>query len=156
SATVENCAFYGFRESTAGSHDGGCIEALNFENPREVSIRLLGNTFADSYGGIFVVGSASRKNVNVTIENNTIVGLGPLDAELAFAGIFIREGISGRIAGNTVSGFSYIGKRPDFPISFGILAAHEANFPSFGVLQHLEIEGNTLRDNQMHITLIKG
>src|SRR5262249_23354671 len=68
SATVENCAFYGFRESTSGSHDCGCIEAVNYENPNEVNIRLVGNNFADSYDPIFVVGSESRKNVNITIE----------------------------------------------------------------------------------------
>jgi len=95
------------------------------------------------------------RSINVTLENNTIVGPGPLDNDFVPTGIFIREGVGGRIAGNTISGFSYVGAGPDFPISFGILAAHESNYPEFGILQHLEIEGNTLRDNQIHIALTK-
>ncbi len=156
SGTVENCAFYGFRESTPrGAANGDGIVFVNFDDgPTEVNLRVTGSTFADNYVGIFVNGLPTRKSVNVTLENNTIVGPGPLN-NWSNEGIFIREGVGGRIAGNTISGFSYVGTGADFPISFGILAAHEANLPDFGNLQPLTIEGNTLRDNQMHIALVK-
>ena len=158
SGNVENCAFYGFRERTPGPNGADAIVFVNFDDgPTEADLRVVGCTFADNYYDIFCVGLPTRKSVNVTLENNTIIGLGPLDTgRNNLAGILIREGVGGRIAGNTISGFSYIGTTADFPISFGILAAHEANYPAFGILQHLEIEGNTLRDNQAHITLVKG
>ena len=40
--------------------------------------------------------------------------------------------------------------------AFGILGVNTANYPpSFGILLPLIIEGNTLRDNQTHIALIR-
>jgi hypothetical protein len=156
SANVENCAFYGFRESTPGPEGAAAIVFVNFEDgPSEVNLLVVGSTFADNYNGIIVIGVPTRKSVSVTLENNTIVGPGPLHTSDSLSGIFIREGVGGRIAGNTISGYSYVGTGVPFPISFGILAAHEANYPEFGILQHLEIEGNTLRDNQFHIALTK-
>jgi nitrous oxidase accessory protein NosD len=157
SGTVENCAFYGFRESTPGPKGADAIVFVNFDDgPTEVNLRVVGSTFEDNYTGIVVVGSPTHKSINVTLENNTIIGLGPLTNDLNYSGIFVREGVGGRIAGNTISGFSYVGTTAHFPISFGILAANEANYPAFGILQPLIIEGNTLRDNQAHIALIKG
>ena len=153
---VENCTFYGFRENTPGHEDGNAIGVLNVVG-EAVDFRLVGSTFADNYGGIFLVGAPSRQSINVTIENNTFIGPGPLDSDVDHLGIFIREGVGGRIAGNTISGYAYIGTKAAFPISFGILAANEANFPpGFGTLQHLEIEGNTFRNNQFHVAVVKG
>ncbi|MBI2929111.1 MAG: right-handed parallel beta-helix repeat-containing protein [Verrucomicrobia bacterium] len=157
SGTVENCAFYGFRESTPGPKGTDPLVFVRVAvDATEVEFRVVGSTFADNYGGIFCLGSATPQTVNVTVENNTIVCLGPLANDDNYSGIFIREGVGGRIAGNTISGYSYVGTKAAFPIGFGILAANEANSPAFGILQHLEIEGNTLRDNQVHIALIKG
>jgi hypothetical protein len=100
---------------------------------------------------------SDRKYINLTIENNIIVGPGPLTGDISCTGIYIGEGVGGRIAGNTISGFSYVGTTADFPISFGILGVNTANYPpSFGVLLPLIIEGNSLRDNQWHIALVKG
>jgi len=156
SGNVENCAFYGFRESAPGPEFADAIFVNNSENNApEVNVRVVGSTFADSYGGIWLLGSPTKQSINVTLENNTFVGPGPLENDSMY-GIFIREGVGGRIVGNTISGYSYVGTTADFPIAFGILAAHEANYPQFGILEHLEIEGNTLRDNQMHIAFIKG
>ncbi len=156
SANVENCAFYGFRERIPGPEGAGSLWFQTFEFD-DVNVRVAGCTFADNYEGIFLKGSPTRQSINATVENNTIVGLGPLTNDLNYSGIFIREGVGGRIAGNTISGFSYIGRAAEFPISFGIQAVNEANYPpEFGILQHLEIEGNTLRDNQVHISLTKG
>lgn len=158
SGNVENCAFYGFRESTPGPEDAIAIAFANLDDgPAEVDFLVVGSTFADNYNGITVVGLPTRKSINVTLENNTVVGPGPLHTSDSISGIFIREGVSGRVAGNTISGYSYVGTGPDFPVAIGIEAANEANYPpAFGLLQHLVIEGNTLRDNQIHIALIKG
>lgn len=154
-ANVESCAFYGFRESTPGPEDAEAITATGFGDTT-INVRVVGCTFADNYTGVFLVGLPTRLTMNVTIENNFFIGPGPLDNDFSPVGLLIREGVGGRIAGNTISGFSYIGTSIDFPISFGILAANEANWPAFGLLQPLIIEGNTLRDNQMHIVLVKG
>ena len=158
SGIVENCAFYGFRESTPGQELAAAIGVYNTEdNATEVNFRLVGNTFADNYDGIYFIGSPTHKSINVTVENNTFVGPGPLNLSDSIFGIYIREGVGGRIAGNTISGFSYVGTGAPFPISFGILADNEANYPPvFGHLQSLTIEGNTLRDNQVHIILVQG
>jgi nitrous oxidase accessory protein NosD len=158
SGIVENCAFYGFRESTPGNEFGTAIGVQNAEdNATEVNLRLVGSTFADNYDGIYFIGSPTKQSINVTVENNTFVGPGPLNLSDSNFGIYIREGVGGRIAGNTISGFSYVGTKAPFPISFGILADNEANYPPvFGHLQPFTIEGNTLRDNQFHIALVKG
>jgi len=156
SGNVESCAFYGFRESTPGTASANVITVVSVAaDATDVNFRVVGSTFADNYDGIFCVGSATHQSINVTVENNTIVGPGPLE-NLDCQGIFIREGVGGRIAGNTISRYSYVGTAAAFPIGFGILAANEANSPAFGILQPLIIEGNTLRDNQAHIVLIKG
>jgi len=157
SGDVENCAFYGFRESSPGTESAIALFANNPTDPAvEVNVRVVGSTFADNYEGILLIGSPTRQSINVTLENNTIVGPGPLTGDNSYAGVQIGEGVGGRIAGNTISGFSYFGTTAASPISFGILAANEANYPAFGILQPLIIEGNTLRDNQVHIALIKG
>ncbi len=158
SGTVENCAFYGFRESTPeGAQGGDAIVFVNFDDgPTEVNFRVVGSTFADTYRGITVIGSPTHQSINVTLENNTIIGPGPLRND-SNIGIFIREGVSGRIAGNTISGFSYDATADGSPESYGILAANEANWPpEFGILRPLQIVGNTLRDNQQQIVLLKG
>ena len=150
SGTVENCAFYGFR----GRADA--IFVFNSEGAAaEVNVRVVGSTFADNYGGIWLLGSPTKKSINVTVENNTFVGP-PVNGIDGNYGILMSEGVGGRIAGNTISGYSYVGTGGDFPISWGILADNTANYPPvFGILQPLLIEGNTLRDNQEHIALVK-
>ncbi len=154
SIDVENCAFYGFRESTAGAQFSGSLACTTFHID-DVVARVVGCTFADSYEGIFLRGGPDRKNITAIIENNTIIGTGTLANEQLSIGIYIGQGVGGRVAGNTVSGFSYVGPRDPFPVAMGIYAANEANFPEYGILQPLVIEGNTLRDNQLHMVLLK-
>lgn len=153
SGMVENCAFYGFRESTPGPEGAVAITVAAIHDG-EVNVRVAGCTFADNYGALLCWGLPDRKYINVTIENNTIVGPGPLTSGNNYAGVNIGSGVSGRIVGNTISGFSYVGTTAQFPISFGILASGDS--PQFSTLLPLDIEGNTLRDNQQHIALIKG
>ena len=156
SGDVENCAFYGFREDAPGLEGAGSLWFQTFQNDN-VTARVVGCTFADSYEGIFLRGSPTRQSIRATIENNTIIGLVQLDTADNYSGILVGQGVGGRIAGNTISGFSYIGENARFPIGFGILASNQKteNPPEFDILQHLEIEGNTLRDNQVHVALIK-
>lgn len=62
SGNVENCAFYGFRESTPGLEFANSIFVFNPEdNAPEVNVRVVGSTFADSYGGIAFIGSPTRQ-----------------------------------------------------------------------------------------------
>jgi hypothetical protein len=118
-------------------------------------VRVAGCTFADNYLSASFISSPNKKGMNVTVANNIILGPGPLEATDIY-GIRIAEGVGGRIAGNTISGYSYVGPEDPFPVSIGIVAFNEANFPPFGILEQLEIEGNTLRDNQIHIALVVG
>src|SRR6266498_2781889 len=156
SGNVENCAFYGFRESTPGPENAFAITVAAIHNG-EVNVRVAGCTFADNYGAILCWGLPDRKYINVTIENNIIIGPGPLTGDNNYAGVNIGEGVGGRIAGNTISGYSYVGTGAAFPIGIGILGVNAANYPPvFGHLQPLTIEGNTLRDNQFHIALVNG
>lgn len=151
SGKVENCEFYGFRGSTLAPENAGPIYIVTFEND-DVAVRVAGCNFADSYGAIFLRGGPIRQNITATIENNTILGLGPVATAFGIAGIELGPGVGGRIANNTISGYSYTGTTAEFPISFGILASDN---PEFSDLPSLQIEGNTLRDNQMHIVLNK-
>ena len=98
SANVENCAFYGFRENTPGPEDAEAITASGF-GATAVNVRVDGCTFADNYTGIFVVGLPTHQSMNVTIENNILIGPGPLDNDFSPVGLLIREGVGGRIAG---------------------------------------------------------
>lgn len=151
SGSAESCSFYGFRGRVFGSEDATPIWFRTFEND-DVTVRVAGCTFADNYGGIFLRGGRIRQNITATIENNTILGLGPVATALGTAGIDVRPGVGGRITGNTISEFSEIGTTAEFPIAFGILASDN---PVFSTLSSLQIEGNTFRNNQMHVSLTK-
>lgn len=151
SGSAENCSFYGFRGSTFGAEDSGGIWVRTFEDD-DITVRIANCTFADSTGAIFLRGGPTRQTITATIENNTILGLGPIATALGSAGIDVRPGVGGRIVGNTISGFSETGTVAQFPISFGIVGS---DVPTFLALQPLLIEGNILRDNQMHISLAK-
>lgn len=155
SGTVENCTFYGFRENTPGPETSSAIMAGAIADG-VVHVRVAGCTFADNYVAIYCWGLSDRKYVDFNLENNTITGPEPLTNDYGAAGIQIGEGAGGRIAGNTISGHSYVGTTAAFKMSWGILGVNQAQFPpDFGVLQPLIIEGNTLRDNQQQITLVK-
>lgn len=156
SATVENCSFFGFRENVPGQKLAGAIGVFNTENNAAmVTLRVAGSMFADNYNGLYFIGSPTRKSIDVTVENNTIIGPGPLNTVDSIIGILFREGAGGRIVGNTVSGYAYIGSGADSPISLGVLADSEANYPSFDQTEPALIEGNTFRDNQYHVALIR-
>src|SRR5437879_6065139 len=120
SDNVENCAFYGFRESTPGTEGAFAITVAAIHDG-EVNARVAGCTFADNYGAVLCWGLPDRKYINVTIENNIIIGPGPLTGDYSYAGVQIGEGVGGRIAGNTINGYSYVGTAAAFPIGFGIL-----------------------------------
>lgn len=152
---IEKCSFHGFRESQPGLESAYGILAWSFEGVETFDLQVVGCTFSDNYTGIFVIGADDHIAMNVRLENNLILGPGPLNTSTGISGILIGEGVRGRVANNAVSGFSYIGTGADSPISFGILAINQAIPGKNGVVQRLEIEGNTLKDNQMHVALIK-
>jgi len=155
SGNVESCAFYGFRENTPGAEGAGSVWFL-CHGSDDIDARVVGCTFSDNYEGIFLRAEGTiRQNITATLENNTIIGLGPVATDYNYSGIAVDGGVGGRIAGNTISGFSYVGTAADFDISFGILASYQPAPFEFGVIHPLEIEGNTLRDNQIHVSLGK-
>lgn len=149
---VENCTFYGFRESTPGPRYAGSLWFLS-SGADHVTARVAGCTFADNYESIFLRSEdAIGQNITATIENNTIIGPGPVGTGANFAGIGIAAGVGGVVRGNTIEGYSYVNGPSLFPMLWGILAA---DGPPFLPLSPLVIENNTLRDNQLHITLLK-
>lgn len=155
SGVVENCGFYGFRERSPGAESAIAVAAHNIQRNRR-HVRVAGCTFADNYYALVGWGLPDQQTLEASFENNAIIGPGPLGGDINLAGIQISEGVTARIAGNTISGYSYIGTTADSPISFGILGVNTAGAaPDFGDLQPLIIEGNTLRDCQEHIALVK-
>ena len=79
---MENCAFYGFRESTPGPEDAEAITATGFGDG-QVNVRVAGCAFADNYTGVFFVGLPTHQSMNVTIENNTLIGPGKENFDLS-------------------------------------------------------------------------
>ncbi|MCC6233819.1 MAG: right-handed parallel beta-helix repeat-containing protein [Verrucomicrobiales bacterium] len=148
---VQDCSFHGFRGKTFGPEDAVPIWCRTFEED-DVTVRVTGCTFTDGLGAIFLRGGRTGQTITATIEGNTIIGLGPVATALGSAGIDVRPGVGGRIVGNTISEFSETGTTAEFPISFGVLASDN---PEFTPVRPLQIEGNTFRNNQMHISLTK-
>jgi len=91
----------------------------------------------------------------LTFEGERLAGrfVGPGDLEA----IYLRQS-SGIVENCAFYGFRESTPGPEFGTAIGVHNAdNEANYPPvFGHLQSLTIEGNTLRDNQVHIILVQG
>jgi hypothetical protein len=155
--SVENCRFTGFRESIPGLSTSVALRFFNdLDNAPMVNVRVVGNTFVDSYLGIFLVGAATNPSINFTITDNTIIGPGPTTGGQPPYGISIKQGTLGEVKRNSISNMSYVGTTVEFPFGVGILAINQVTFPIGGVLEPVLFEENTFRDNQMHIVLFRG
>jgi hypothetical protein len=73
SGNVENCAFYGFRESAPGPENAFAITAAAIHDG-EVNVRVAVARSRTTTVPFFCWGLPDRKYINVTLENNTIMG----------------------------------------------------------------------------------
>jgi hypothetical protein len=155
--SIENCLFTGFRESTPGPSGSDALRFFNdLDDAPMVNVRVVGNTFVDSYVGIVLRGAATNPSINFTITDNTIIGPGPATGGQTPYGIHIYEGAFGEVKRNSISNMSFVGTTAQFPFGVGILALNQVTFPIGGVLEPILFEENTFRDNQMHIVLLRG
>jgi parallel beta-helix repeat protein len=155
--SIENCRFVGFRDSIPGSSFSIALAFVNtLDNAPMVNVHVVGNTFVDSDVGIQLEGAATNPSIHFTITDNTIIGPGPVTGGHTPYGIHIYGGTLGEVKRNSISNMSYVGTTPQFPFGVGILAINQVTFPIGGVLEPILFEGNTLRDNQMHIVIFRG
>ncbi len=157
--TVENCRFTGFREKNPGTTGAFALRFWNdLAGVPLRQARAANNVIEDSYIGISLVGAPDKVSYHLTIENNTITGVGPnpTGAGDGMRGISVDRGITGSIVGNTVSGFSWYddGIPYRFPYAWGIIAV-SGNPGSLNRLDPIRFENNTLRDNNLHMVLLR-
>jgi hypothetical protein len=152
--SVENCRFTGFRERTPGSVGGAAIRFWNGGNgaTRYVA-NVSGTTITDCYTGVRIQGADDVISYDVTVVDNTITGVGLTTASDPLQGIHTKDGTTGLVARNTVSGFAHDGPvGPELhPIPFGILRLSRNDMP----LPPMTFEDNVLRDNQVHLAFFK-
>jgi nitrous oxidase accessory protein NosD len=164
---VENCRITGFRGSTLGSGlDPSGIHASNPVGwaPGVVHIEVLKSIFADNVDAIELAGDALPPNADPTllrttfvVSDNTITGNGP-DATGVQAGIWIWGGAAGEVSRNTISDHAYVGTDPAAFMSYGITAYDVLDYGHrpLAPLQPIRFEGNVLRNNQVHLLLLRG
>lgn len=154
--SVENCRFTGFREKTAGLVGGAGIRFWNGgSSAARYPATVSGTTIIDCYTGIRIQGADNVISYDVTVVDNTITGVGLTTASDPLQGIHTKDGTTGLVARNTISGFAYngpVGPDPELhPIPFGILRVSRNNMP----LPPMTFEDNVLRDNQVHLAFFK-
>ncbi|MCB1125444.1 MAG: right-handed parallel beta-helix repeat-containing protein [Verrucomicrobiae bacterium] len=152
--SVEKCRFTGFREKTPGPVGGAAIRFWSGDDgatrfPAEVR----DTTITDCYTGIRIQGADDVINYDVTLVDNTVTGVGLTKASDPLQGIHTKDGTTGLVARNTISGFAYDGPvGPGLhPIPFGILRVSRNDKP----LPPMTFEDNVLRSNQVHLAFFK-
>ena len=151
---VEDCRFIGFREKAAGQNGCAAIWVFNdLPNAPLLQMRVVRNTFVDSYQGIALRGSATNTSLAITVADNTISGVGPSTKSEKLEGIRVQEGVIGEVVRNTISGFSYVGD--DITFGFGILGIVLGWPDNTASLQPLHFEGNMFRNNHLHCSLLR-
>ncbi len=166
---VENCRIMGFRGNSLGA---GFACGLRVVNPvslgtSPVTIQVLRCTFADNLISIalggdspsWLSGSFDPTLIRTTfvVSDNTITGNGP-DATGVQDGIDIYTGATGEVSRNTVSDHSYVATTASTPFAIGILAEDADDFGQnpLAALQPIRFEGNVLRNNQLHLVVLRG
>ena len=166
---VENCRISGFRGNTLGA---GSACGLRVVNPvslgtSPVNIQVLRCTFADNFISIALTGD-SKSWINgsfdptlirttFVVSDNNITGNGP-DATGVQDGIDIYTGATGEVSRNIISDHSYVGTNAPTPFAIGILAEDAADFGQapLAALKPIRFEGNVLRNNQLHLVVLRG
>jgi hypothetical protein len=157
SGRLEDCRITGFRGGTLDSAPE--VVAVFIVDPvllgtGPVNVRVVRNTFADNGASIVLLGDITDPTLLRTtfaVNDNIITGNGP-DATGTQEGLQIGTGVSGEVMRNTITDHAYVGSADPLPFSLGILANN--NLDSVTALQPSRFEGNILRNNQLHMTLL--
>ncbi len=169
SGRVENCRLTGFRGETLGS--GAYATGLVVSNPLSfgtnlVNIQVLKNVFADNLVSIQLDGAVTSPTplrTTFVVKCNTVTGSGPDASKVpddlgVQTGIEIRAGAGGEVIENTITDFSFIGTA-SFPHAHGVLAddVDDADGTTpLAALYPVRYEGNVFRNNQHHLTVVRG
>jgi nitrous oxidase accessory protein NosD len=167
---VEDCRITGFRGDSLGSGVGNGLRVVNHVSlgTSAVSIQVLRSTFADNSYSIVLAGdflSAIQSTFDpalirttFVVSDNTITGNGP-DATGVQDGIQILTGATGEVSRNTISDHAYTGTTDPTPYSVGVVAFDQIHFfgaQPLAALHPIRFEGNVFRNNQFHLTVMRG
>jgi hypothetical protein len=166
---VEDCRITGFRGHNLGD---GFACGLRVSNPVSLGTSVLTNqvlrcTFTDNLTSIALAGD-SKSQINPTfdptlirttfvVSDNTITGNGP-DATGVQDGIDILAGATGEVSRNTISDHAYVGTSDPIPFAVGVVAYDALDFGQspLAALKPIRFEGNVLRNNQIHLLVLRG
>lgn len=159
SGRVQDCAVHGFRAATAlGGFNGFGVVADNYDASLR-TVQVLRCLFADNGMSVHVRGSDGANDpvrVAFTIADNRIAGVGrtTLGGQI---GILISAGASGEVLHNTITDHAFDGTTD---ASYGVFAVdwryQFADRSSPIALAPIRYEGNTFRNNQVHIASALG
>jgi len=165
SGRVEDCRIMGFRGSTLspGVYSVTGIRVVNRvgSSTGVVNLQVLKCIFADNVSSLELIGDDLSPNLLRTtfaVNDNTITGNGP-DTNGVQRGITIHAGVGGEVTRNTIADHSYIGSAGAFPFAQAVLAADVDHFDGITPLAPLppvRYEGNFFRNNQQHLTVLRG
>jgi hypothetical protein len=165
---VEDCRITGFRGNTLGSSYANGLRAVNPANlgTNTVSIQILRTTFADNLVSISLIGDDLKSNdpsfdptllrTTFVVSDNTITGNGP-DATGSQAGVTIYAGATGEVSRNTISNHAFVGTDPtSFAVGVEAYDGFDFGPGSLAPLKPIRFEGNVLRNNQLHLIVLRG
>jgi len=153
---VEDCRFTGFRGSTLSSNP--FCRGIELRNPVSlgtdvVDIQVRRCTFADNSFSMILWGDNEIQGqtiydptllrTTISVCDNTIIGNGPDRDEQR--GIDIEAGVKGEVKRNLITDYSWLEPNSDpTAVAIGLFAYGNS----------LHIEGNILRNNQVHSALL--
>lgn len=162
SGRLENCRITGFRGGTLDSAPEAV--AVFIVDPvllgtGPVNVRVVRNTFSDNSASIVLRGDIAETTLLRTtfaVNDNVITGNGP-DATGTQEGIQIGTGVTGEVKRNMIADHAYVGSANPNRFSFGIFAEDGLDFGvgPLAVLEPIRFEGNILRNNQLHMSLLR-
>lgn len=105
SGSITNLQVLNINQGPSGCQEGNAIEVRNFgDSASTTRVTIDSNTTS----GYQKTGILANGDVNVTITNNIVTGMGPVNY-IAQNGVQIGYGATGMVKRNTVSGNSYTG-----------------------------------------------
>ena len=122
SGRMEHCLVRGFRLATGIGGVGFGSENRPYLGRPPQQLQVLGNHFEDNQNAIGIAADGALQNdvrLRFIIQGNTIAGFGPTDTETQI-GIFARDGTTGEISDNTITGHNYTGGGLNFSLGIAI------------------------------------
>ena len=159
SGQVTNCTVIGSRNSTLDTEIVGwgllVLNLLQSGTPA-VNVGVFNSTFADNQVSLLLRGDPANNpqllRATVTIKGNTIMGFGP--APHANLGIWLVNGVTGEIIGNTIS--RHYGATNWFASGIAAYDSSAITRSRFVPLFPVKYEGNTFTNNDQHLLTVGG